>query len=68
METNASFSNNTKQSNNIALSNEKQVVNNPKEVANIFNDYFTTIADAICAPDPVNEDDDVMDLLERHKK
>ncbi len=43
------------------------MVNDPREVANIFNGYFTTIADAIGAPDPVYEDDDVMDLLERHK-
>ncbi len=42
------------------------MVNDPQEVANIFNDYFT-IADAIGGPDPVNEDDDVMHLLQRKK-
>ncbi len=61
------FSNRSKQSNIISLSNEQQVVNDPKEVASIFKECFTTIADAIGVPHPVNEDDDVMDLLKGHK-
>lgn len=46
---------------------EQNVVHDAAELATIFNCYFRIIAGTMGAPDPADEDDDGIVLLERDK-
>ena len=54
---------------NIMLMENDCVVNDPKTVCNIFNEYFTNVTDAIGAEKIVTEDemlDDIIDMYKEH--
>ena len=56
--------------NNILLKEDEKTVTKPKEMCNIFKDYYSSIADEIGLPDPICQSvnmSTIEELLEEHK-
>ena len=56
-----------KVSENIMLAEDDSVVSDQHEVVNIFNNYFSSIANSIGQPDDINMDESIESVFQRHK-